>query len=39
VLTIDRNDFGIYRTARGQSLRNVLLEPTRPAARKRTGKR
>ena len=40
VLTIDRNDFGIYRTARGQALRNVLFEPARPApARRRIGKR
>ena len=40
VLTIDSNDFGIYRTVRGQALRNVLFEPARPApARKRTRKR
>lgn len=34
VLTIDRRDFGIYRTLRGQALRNVLLDPpaTSPAA-------
>lgn len=39
VLTIDRRDFGIYRTARGQALRNVLFDappsPTRRPARKR----
>ena len=30
ILTLDRRDFGIYRTARGQALRNVLFDP--PAA-------
>ena len=40
VLTIDRNDFGIYRTARGQALRNVLFEPVPPVpARRWAGKR
>ena len=40
VLTIDRHDFGIYRTARGQALRNVLFDPSTPMpARRRTGKR
>ena len=40
VLTIDRRDSGIYRTARGQALRNVLFDPPPPApARRRAGKR
>lgn len=46
VLTIDRHDFGIYRTARGQALRNRLFEPSpspSPSpptpARRRSGKR
>ena len=42
VATIDRRDFGIYRTARGQALRNVVFEPARPApgaARRRNIKR
>lgn len=33
VLTIDQRDFGIYRTARGKALRNVLAAPDRPARR------
>jgi hypothetical protein len=37
ILTIDRRDFGIYRTLRGKALRNVLFEPAPPApARGRT---
>jgi predicted nucleic acid-binding protein len=40
VLTIDQRDFGIYRTARGQALRNVLFDPAPPTpARRRTSKR
>ncbi len=42
VLTIDRRDFGIYRTARGQALRNVLFDsPTLTLAtpRRRVRKR
>jgi uncharacterized protein len=31
-LTIDRRDFGIYRTLRGKALRNVLLEPAPPGS-------
>lgn len=39
VLTIDRQDFGIYRTARGKALRNLLFDPSPPApARRRTRK-
>jgi uncharacterized protein len=30
ILTLDRRDFGVYRTVRGQALRNVLFDP--PAA-------
>lgn len=33
VLTIDRRDFGIYRTVRGMALRNVL-DPTPPTQRR-----
>jgi uncharacterized protein len=37
ILTIDRRDFGIYRTSRGKALRNVLFEPAPPApAHRRT---
>jgi uncharacterized protein len=37
ILTIDRRDFGIYRTLRGKALRNVLLESAPPApAHRRT---
>jgi uncharacterized protein len=40
VATIDRRDFGIYRTARGKALRNVLFDPEpRAPARRRTNKR
>jgi uncharacterized protein len=40
VATIDRRDFGIYRTARGKALRNVLAEPDPPRPRpQRTRKR
>ncbi len=40
VLTIDRRDFGIHRMARGQALRNVLLEPTSTTSvRRRTATR
>ena len=35
VLTIDRRDFGIYRTGRGKALRNVLFEPAPSAPRRR----
>jgi uncharacterized protein len=31
ILTIDRRDFGIYRTLRGKALRNVLFESAPPA--------
>lgn len=31
ILTLDRRDFGIYRTARGQALRNVLFDGPAPA--------
>ena len=37
VLTLDRRDFGIYRTARGKALRNVL--DTAHAVRRRPGSR
>jgi uncharacterized protein len=37
ILTIDRRDFGIYRTLRGKALRSVLLESAPPApAHRRT---
>lgn len=36
VLTIDRRDFGIYRTTRGQALRNVLLDAPSPSPVKRS---
>jgi predicted nucleic acid-binding protein len=38
VLTLDRRDFGIYRTDRGKSLRNLLDAPARvqPPARRRS---
>ena len=40
VLTVDRRDFGIYRTARGQALRNPLFDPPPLApTRRRVGKR
>jgi uncharacterized protein len=37
VLTIDSRDFGVYRTAQGQALRNVLFgaPPAGPARRRR----
>ena len=38
ILTLDRRDFGVYRTERGKTLRNVLDAPvarTRPPARGR----
>lgn len=35
VLTLDRRDFGIYRTERGRALRNMLDAPTPPAPRRR----
>jgi predicted nucleic acid-binding protein len=36
IATVDRRDFGVYRTARGEALRNVLFDsPPAPAARKR----
>ena len=31
VVTIDRRDFGIYRTARGKTLRNLLFDAPTPA--------
>jgi uncharacterized protein len=40
VLTVDRKDFGVYRTARGQSLRNLFFDglavatPPRKSARR-----
>lgn len=34
VLTIDRRDFGIYRTARGKALRNLLDSLPRPSSSK-----
>lgn len=40
ILTVDRRDFGVYRTARGQALRNLFFDPPAlPAARRRPGKR
>lgn len=39
VLTLDRRDFGIYRTARGKALRNVLDAPCAPVAATRTRRR
>jgi predicted nucleic acid-binding protein len=36
VLTIDRRDFGIYRTARGKALRNVLFEAPAASGRRAT---
>jgi uncharacterized protein len=36
VLTIDRRDFGIYRTLRGQALRNVLFDAPAPSPAKRS---
>ena len=40
VLTIDRRDFGIYRTVRGQALRNVLFDtPPHAPTRRRAGTR
>lgn len=40
VLTIDRRDFGIYRTTRGQALRNVLFDALpRASTRRRPSKR
>lgn len=40
VLTIDRRDFGIYRTTRGQALRNVLFDALpRASTRRRASKR
>jgi uncharacterized protein len=40
VLTIDQRDFGIYRTARGQALRNALFDPAPQApVRRRASKR
>lgn len=41
ILTLDRRDFGIYRTARGRSLRNALETPVRrkPAAPRRKAAR
>jgi uncharacterized protein len=40
IATLDRRDFGVYRTARGQALRNVLFDPPqRPGARQRAVKR
>lgn len=36
IATVDRRDFGVYRTARGEALRNVLFDSTpTPTARKR----
>jgi uncharacterized protein len=32
ILTLDRRDFGVYRTERGRALRNVLDVPKRAAA-------
>lgn len=34
ILTLDRRDFGVYRTERGRSLRNVLEGEKAPARRK-----
>lgn len=40
VLTIDRRDFGIYRTVRGQALHNVLFDtPPHAPTRRRASKR
>jgi len=40
VLTLDRRDFGIYRTERGKALRNVLDAPSAPPGkRRRPGRR
>lgn len=40
LLTIDQRDFGIYRTARGQTLRNVLVDTLPPApVRRRAAKK
>ena len=40
VLTTDRRDFGIYRTVRGQALRNLLFDPPAPLpARRRAARR
>jgi hypothetical protein len=36
VLTLDRRDFGVYRTQRGTALRNVLEKPTRKGAARKT---
>ena len=39
VLTVDRRDFGVYRTARGQALRNLFFDSAPPAvATRRRGK-
>jgi len=35
ILTLDRRDFGVYRTQRGKSLRNALDAETRPRAGRR----
>jgi predicted nucleic acid-binding protein len=37
IITLDRRDFGVYRTDRGRSLRNLLEPPVRPPVRR--GKR
>jgi predicted nucleic acid-binding protein len=34
ILTIDRRDFGIYRTSRGKALRNLLFAPKKSAAKR-----
>ncbi|HSW06442.1 PIN domain-containing protein [Aquabacterium sp.] len=40
ILTLDRRDFGVYRTLRGQALRNVLDAPVRakPRAQRRSAR-
>jgi len=40
IATVDRRDVGVYRTARGEALRNVLFDaPAPPSSRKRGARR